>query len=56
MEERGLEGQEYMEDLFNKMTAYTPDKKINMKELRNLRGTGLDLPKHKKNIWHERID
>jgi len=55
MEERGLEGQEYMEDLFNKMTAYTPDKKINMKELRNLRGTGLDLPKHKKNIWPERI-
>jgi len=55
MEERGLEGQEYMEDLFNKMTAYIPDKKINMKELRNLRGTGLDLPKHKKNIWPERI-
>jgi methyl coenzyme M reductase subunit C-like uncharacterized protein (methanogenesis marker protein 7) len=55
LEERGLEGQEYMEDLFNKMTAYTPDKKINMKELRNLRGTGLDLPKHKKNIWPERI-
>jgi hypothetical protein len=26
-----------------------------MKELRNLRGTGLDLPKHKKNIWPERI-
>jgi hypothetical protein len=36
-----------MEDLFNKMTAYTPDKKINMKELRNLRGTGLDLPKQR---------
>ena len=55
LEERGLGGQEYIEDSVTKMIAYTPDKKINMNELKNLRGTGLDLPKHKKNIWPERI-
>ena len=55
LEERGLGGREYMEDMFKKMTTYIPDKKINMKELNYLKGTGLDLPKHKKNIWPERI-
>jgi len=55
LEERGLGGREYMEDMIKKMTAYKPDKKINVKELKNLRGTGLDLPKYKTNIWPERL-
>ena len=55
LEERGLGGHEYMKDSISKMSHYAPDKKINIKELRNLRGTGLDLPQHKKNIWPERI-
>ena len=38
------------------MTAYKPDKKLNIKELRNLKGTGLDLEKHEKNLFPERID
>jgi hypothetical protein len=54
LEERGL-GESYLEDSVDKMTAYNPDKKFNIKELKNLKGTGLDLKKHEKNLFPERI-
>ena len=54
LEERGL-GESYLEDSVNKMIAYNPDKKFYIKELRNLKGTGLDLKKHEKNLFPERI-
>lgn len=54
LKDRGL-GESYLEDSIEKMIAYNPDKKFNIKELRNLKGTGLDIKKHERNLFPERI-
>ena len=56
LEERGIGGQEFFYDSVEDMSGYAPIKKVNMKELRNLKGIGLDLEKYKKNLFPERID
>ena len=56
LEERGIGGQEFFYDSVEDMSGYAPIKKVNMKELRNLKGIGLDLEKYEKNLFPERID
>ena len=59
LEKRGLadrgQGHKYLYNSVEEMSDGIKSK-VNMKELRNLKGVGLDLEKHEKNLFPERIE